>query len=129
MQTKPKYKWLERWVSKPGPYLTLCLSEDEQKHATKGLTDHFLRFPESGALCHTFTDSRNHELCAIVSVSHEMQMRAPIQIVGLLVHEAVHVWQAYIENMGEHAPGNEQEAYAIQAITQELLTEYARRLG
>lgn len=48
---------------------------------------------------------------------------------GMLIHEAVHVWQAYSANMGETNPGDEQEAYAIQSISQELLAEYARRIS
>lgn len=126
---KHPYRWLDRRIAKPGPYLTLCLSEDEMKHAARGLTRHPLRYPESGALCHTFTHKTSNELCAVVVLSQTSQQRSPIEIAGLLVHEAVHVWQAYAENMGENAPATEQEAYAIQAISQELLAEYARRIS
>lgn len=125
-----KTKWLDRRVSKPGPYLTLCLSEEELRAASRGLTDEALPFPMLGALCSTFCKKHTNELCAIVSVSERNQrIGNAIEMAGLLIHEAVHVWQAYAEHMGETNPGDEQEAYAIQGISQELLAEYARRIS
>ena len=52
-----------------------------------------------------------------------------MEVAGLLIHEAVHVWQGYARDLGEDNPGDEQEAYAIQSIAQELLAEFARRMG
>ena len=127
---KQSFKWLVRRVAKPGPFLTLCLSKEEQRAASKSLIDGVLPFPMSGALCSTFITKKNNELCAIVSVSEEAQKnRTAIEMAGLLIHEAVHVWQAYAGHMGETNPGDEQEAYAIQSISQELLAEYARRIS
>ena len=127
---KQSFKWLARRVSKPGPYLTLCLSEAELRAASSKLVDDKLPFPMTGALCSTFTNKRTNELCAIVSLSEVAQTnRNAIEMAGLLIHEAVHVWQAYAEHMGETNPGDEQEAYAIQSISQELLAEYARRIS
>lgn len=48
--------------------------------------------------------------------------------VGLIVHEAVHVWQQALEAIGEDKPSSEFEAYAIQGITQDLLSA-AEELG
>lgn len=127
--TKQPYRWLERRIAKPGPYLTLCLSEEELKHALRGMTKHYVAFPESGALCTTLDHAKTKEVCAVVSVSkHSQEFCNAIEMAGLLIHEAVHVWQEYAQRMGEKSPGDEQEAYAIQAISQELLAEYARRL-
>lgn len=45
-----------------------------------------------------------------------------VSVVGLVAHEAVHVWQEALAVMQEQdKPGSEIEAYSIQAITQELL--------
>jgi len=127
---KVKYKWLHRRVAKLGPFLTLCLSKEEQDHVTKKLLSRSLDFPVDGAHCHTFGNITTNELCAVVSVSKASQERCnSIELVGLLIHEAVHVWQRYAEDMGETSPGTEQEAYAIQGISQELLDEYARRIS
>ncbi len=59
----------------------------------------------------------------------ETEGRKPVEVAGLLVHEAVHVWQAYADHIGEAQPGREQEAYAIQCIAQELMAEFARRVA
>jgi hypothetical protein len=48
-------------------------------------------------------------------------------VAGLLVHEAVHVFQRYCEHIGERRPGAEQEAYGIQAIAQELMQSFAEQ--
>ena len=41
-----------------------------------------------------------------------------------LVHEAVHIWQAMCEEIGEESPSAEFEAYSIQAITRSLWRAY-----
>ncbi|MDC4679865.1 hypothetical protein NQ804_07100 [Acinetobacter baumannii] len=46
--------------------------------------------------------------------------RKLIEIYGLLLHEAVHVWQKVKKLMGEKEPSSEFEAYSIQAIAQDL---------
>ena len=124
-----KYRWLDRRVAKPGPFLTLCLSQEELTHALRGMTKEHVEFPISGAVCTTLTHDKTNELCAIVSVSkHSQENCNAIEMAGLLVHEAVHVWQEHAKWMNEHNPATEQEAYAIQGISQELMAEYARRM-
>lgn len=125
-----KYKWLNRRVARQGPYLTLCLSAEEQTHALRGLTKEHIPFPATGALCSTLCSEKTNDLCCIVSVSKLSQEHLnSIEMAGLLIHEAVHVWQQYAKNIGETSPGMEQEAYAIQGISQELMAEYARRIS
>lgn len=50
--------------------------------------------------------------------------RKPIEVYGLLLHEAVHVWQKIRKLMGEKEPSSEFEAYSIQAIAQDLFEMY-----
>lgn len=50
--------------------------------------------------------------------------RKLIEIYGLLLHEAVHVWQKVRKLMGEKEPSSEFEAYSIQAIAQDLFKMY-----
>lgn len=46
------------------------------------------------------------------------------QIHGLLLHEAVHIWQELKLKMGEEKPSVEFEAYSIQTIAQDLFAMY-----
>lgn len=46
------------------------------------------------------------------------------EVLGMLVHEAVHIWQNWCDHLGEHSPGAEQEAYAVQAFSQALVKAY-----
>ena len=50
-----------------------------------------------------------------------------IEIIGLLAHECVHVWQEIKKWMGEEMPGDEVEAYSIQSIFVNMLHEYRRK--
>ena len=125
---KPQYRWLDRRIAAPGPYLTLCLSQEEFRDAVM-----HLKAPEipiwcpSSAITHIFSHE-NGGVCCVVCIKG-WEGRNPIEVAGLLVHEAVHVWQAYAEDIGERSEGAEQEAYAVQAISQELMAEFARRMG
>jgi hypothetical protein len=46
------------------------------------------------------------------------------EVVGLLTHEAVHLFQWHCEIVGEHKPSPEFEAYSIQWLTQELFKSW-----
>lgn len=124
-----KTRWLDRRIARPGPFLALCLSEREFVAALQHLKfSQVPRWVSSGAnaTMHTLEHTDGRTVCIVCMSGHEE--RNAIEIAGLLIHEAVHVWQHYCDEIGERNPGSEQEAYAIQAIAQELLAEYARRL-
>lgn len=124
-----KPAWLDRRIARPGPYLTLCLSDAEFYAALQDI-GHQDRFPSvnkfSDATMHTLENQDGVTVCIVCL--RDCLGRNPIEVAGLLVHEAVHVWQAYCIDIGEHEPGKEQEAYGIQAIAQELMAEFARRV-
>jgi hypothetical protein len=124
-------QWLDRRISAPGPYLTLCLSEKEYEGAMKALkVKHYgpwISTPQASATTHNLSNEDGN-LCAVVCLS-EYAGRNPVEVAGLLVHEAVHVWQEYCDFYGEKFPGREQEAYAVQSLAQELMAEFARRNG
>lgn len=59
-----------------------------------------------------------------VIVGIEPRDQDGIVAAGLLVHEAVHVFQKYCELVGESRPSLEFEAYSIQWIAQSLMWSY-----
>lgn len=124
-----KTNWLDRRIAAPGPHLALCLSEMEfRRTVQEGLNVQSCpRWVSHGANATTHTFNGEGAVCCIICLSG-YQGRDPVEVAGLLVHEAVHVWQQYCDDIGEHNPGTEQEAYAIQFIAQELLAEFARRI-
>lgn len=125
-----KVRWLERTYGQPGAYLTLCLTQADFDGVMRHLKvpEPWPRFVASGANAstHYFADKEGGAATVVCLGSHEG--RSAIVVASLLVHEAVHVWQDYLEGIGEKHPGWEMEAYGIQAISQVLMTEYVRRM-
>ena len=125
-----KPTWLDRRVAAPGSYLTLVMSQDEfdaaLRHFKMPLGTPYLLNARADATAHFF-DNQCDGGVAVVALG-DTTGRSSVEIAGLLVHEAVHIWQAHRESIGETHPGREQEAYAVQSIAQELMSEYARRL-
>lgn len=76
-----------------------------------------------GASTHHF-DNRVSIVCVADWKGREMS-----QIAGLLVHEAVHIWQEVRATLGEDRPSMEFEAYAIQGIAQELIEMFEQAMG
>lgn len=126
-----KTNWLDRRIAHPGPHLALCLYMNEyiaaMRHCRIMDPPDWMGNNYSSALVHFLTNPDNDPV-AIVCL-RGWQGRNPIEVAGMLVHEAVHVWQKYAERIGEHVPGKEQEAYAVQNIAQELMAEFARRVA
>ena len=123
-----KSRWLSRDIAAPGPYLILFLEENQFHKELKklGVNEEisFVSSTHSNATVHKlFSKEGNH--CALVCLN-KWESRSGIEIAGLLVHEAVHIWQEYCEYIGEDSPGSEQEAYAIQTISQILMWEFER---
>lgn len=123
-----KTRWLDRRIARPGPHLALCLSEAEFKAACAHLKAAPPRWVNAGANATMHTFELDGKTSCVVCIDGTDEWNA-IEVAGLLIHEAVHVWQQYCEDIAERNPGIEQEAYGIQAIAQELLAEYARRLA
>ena len=124
-----KPRWLDRRIAAPGPYLTLCLSEKEYDSVMKifGIKHYGTWVSEKANATAHHLNNANGDLCSVVCLG-SYKGRTALEIAGILVHESVHIWQEYCDFYGEDKPGREQEAYAIQFIAQELMTEFARRI-
>ena len=81
-------------------------------------------FTKSAANTRMFVNE-DGRCCIIVSMRTDIpDNHTELEVFGLLVHEATHVWQFILEHIGEEGPGYELEAYAMQAIAQELLQAF-----
>ena len=123
-----KAEWLDRALI-IGPYITLVLNEKQfhkaMSHCQRRLSDHgdWIKSPHSDATVH-FLENQSDELCCIVALRVKKKTD-PNGIVGLLIHESVHIWQAFKRRIGEDTPSDEFEAYAIQTISQRLISAYS----
>ncbi len=83
---------------------------------------------DANACCHYFVNDRNGYTYVTVCVDRErLSEKSGIEIVALIVHEAVHVWQECAEYLGEKNPGREFEAYSIQHISEQLMKSYVEQ--
>lgn len=116
--------WLDRRIAALGPYLTLCLRRasyvSAMKHLNLPIVEAWVAAGK-GATAHTAIRS-NGDMVVVVCL--RTTPRPLTEVIGMLAHEATHVWQHYAQTIGERHPGDEQEAYAIQAITQELVQSF-----
>ena len=108
------------------PYcIGLCLSEAAFKKELRRLKlppekwPSFLGSDKAGATTHVF-ESKDVVMVAMGS----RRNCSMLEIHGLLVHEAVHIWQAIRDSIGEKSPSAEFEAYSLQTISQNLFEAY-----
>ena len=124
-----KPRWLERALV-VGPYLTLCLTEADFNRELRKIKlsrsewPQFMKTAQADASAHLFEYKRR--VCVIVCLRNYEQLD-PVSVAGLLVHEAVHIWQRFCDHIGEAEPSVEFEAYSIQAISQRLMWEFVRQ--
>ena len=79
-------------------------------------------WPEADGHTHTFQNSSG-ALCIVVTIQPPKD-RSLVEMIGIIAHESTHVWQFVRQEMREDCPGIETEAYAIQAITQNVFAAW-----
>lgn len=123
-------KWLDRSLI-VGPYLCLALDEASFHKAFNDLKrpkadrPRWILNDHSHATVHTL-ENVDGNLAAVVCLRVDGDYSG-IQIAGLLIHEAVHIWQEFSHRIGEGQPSEEFEAYAVQSISQRLMSSYAEQ--
>lgn len=126
-----KSSWLDRALVRTSYYYCLCLSEKEFHKKLRWFKlpradwPPFIKSTHANATAH-FLESNEGERVAIVCLGDPKNLDA-IQITALLVHEAVHIWQRSMADIGETAPSEEFMAYGIQRISQELMYSYVEQ--
>lgn len=130
MKKKPTpLQWLDRDLLTSPYCYALCLSEEAFHTELRRLKvperhwPEFLKTTHAHATTNFFEKLDEAANCAIISM-HPAKDKELEQVYALLVHEAVHIWQACKEVIGEDHPGKETEAYAIQRIAQSLMFSY-----
>lgn len=114
------------WLSQdmiPGPRLVLVLTEHDFHAALDALPAPKENRPQwvsegAGACMHAL---QGDEVACIVVLQDTEDYESAV---GLLIHEAVHVFQAWCDDVGEKEPSSEFQAYAIQSIAQRLIASF-----
>jgi hypothetical protein len=126
--------WIPREMVQSPYCIGLCIDEDQFKRAIKRLNVSPAQQPLKWILdgcdgkVHVFEEEEDFHRCIIVCARYDPK-RNPNEVVGLIVHEAVHVWQRICDCIGEYEPSLEFEAYSIQAITQRLIALYSEMMA
>jgi len=122
-----KTRWLDRTLIR-GPHTTLCKTEEQYLRAMQEIgiddPDKWLN-PGQIALVHHFSSNIFGGRICVVCIG-DIEGWDPIEVASILVHEAVHIWQAYVEFIEEDNPSNEFEAYSIERVAHNLMEEYTR---
>ena len=79
-------------------------------------------YPDTHACVVKYDDFRG-DRCCLMTIHDDMFDGSEAVLIGLIVHESVHIVEAVIQKMQDEAPSEEFRAFATQAIFSELLTD------
>lgn len=123
--TLSKVIWCDRgWM----PYwYGFCPDEAAWKRECKRLGIVGTPYPTADAHCLHLENAKDVNKCTLVTVSHEK--KPAIVVLGVIVHEAMHVWRQMRLDIGEREPSSEFEAYSMQFISMQLIYAYEKTRG
>lgn len=121
-------QWCDRHLFLGPIYYTICTDEKKFQAQLKHMNIGEFLEPTQGcdfARTHFLYNSLGDEVAIVCLFPGEHSLEASY---GLIAHEAIHIWQHTLENIGEENPGKEMEAYCVQTIFVELVHEFNRQL-
>ena len=126
--TADKVVWIDRGWQPVA--IGFCPSEKAWRRAMRlqNVTSDWPDVPNSGGHTELLKNIETGVGLILVVISGASE-RDPLEVIMTIVHEAVHVWQFLCQHIGEHAPGIEMEAYAIEEISRGLVDAYCRTQG
>ena len=114
-------------------YFGFCPSKKAWDREMKRLGIVDCPYPTSDARCTSFENATykdgGKKTLALVTVGEHIDGKNSMGILGILVHECVHVWQTVRQDIGEESPSKEFEAYAMQNIVMSIFAAYAETRG
>jgi hypothetical protein len=119
--------WLDRNSGPLLPRIALCQSKEALKIALQQCGKDFLSISAPTDCC-VFNFIGDDEF-PISIVYYAREGCTPTRVAASLVHEAVHIWQHHCKHWGETSPADEQMAYGIEYISENLFNEYVRQIG
>ena len=126
-------EWCCRTLVASPYYFRLCLTEKDFHRELKRLElprgewPNYIHGEHSHATTHFLHSCRGQHL--VIVCMRDWETRNGVEIAGLLVHEATHIWQESMRNIGETSPSDEFMAYGIQNLSQELMDAFVRQTG
>lgn len=125
-----KVNWLLRGAMPPLPYMSLICDEPTFHKELKRLNIKEyvspLKTKTANATVHHLTNKKGEDTLIVFIPKKDILEKSLPVLCGLLVHEAMHIWRKYRKRLGEDNPSSEFEAYCVQRISQNLISEALR---
>lgn len=87
-------------------------------------------YPTTAGRMTTFDYKGSKTVCLVTIQDGSEKEHSLSEVIGLLVHEAMHVWQRILLDIGEHDGASmELEAYAMQQIVMMLMNAFEETRG
>lgn len=132
---KSTIKWLDRSILTLPFHLVLCTSQKrftelmDWMHVPATARDTFpakAAKGQTGGWVSMFEKDGDLDICMVCVIPTPGDAATSLSVIA---HEAVHVWQNAKQKISkDHDVGSEPEAYAIQAIYDTLMEEFARQV-